>query len=120
MGVSAAPDPDLKASVYFNQGCLRWSSFRRPLSPELYLFGGWRWEVAPEKSETNSAGHDGGDARGCRTLLVGAVQVASFPLLSTQLVCRAKAQILAGLSDNSAPAVVTLLGVSFVVSLGWM
>ena len=78
-GVSAAPDPDLKASVYFNQGCLRWSCFGRPLSPELYLFGGWRWEVAPEKSEASSAGHDGGDARGRRTLLVGAVQVASFP-----------------------------------------
>ena len=78
-GVSAAPDPDLKASVYFNQGCLRWSCFGRPLSPELYLFDGWRWEVAPEKSEASSAGHDGGDARGRRTLLVGAVQVASFP-----------------------------------------
>ena len=77
--VSAAPDPDLKASVYFNQGCLRWSCFGRPLSPELYLYGGWRWEVAPEKSEASSAGHDGGDARGRRTLLVGAVQVASFP-----------------------------------------
>ena len=78
-GVSAAPDPDLKASVYFNQGCLRWSCFERPLSSELYLFGGWRWELAPEKSEASSAGHDGGDARGRRTLLVGAVQVASFP-----------------------------------------
>lgn len=75
----AAPDPDLKASVYFNQGCLRWSCFRRPLSSELYRFGGWRWEVAPEKSEASSAGHDGGDARGRRTLLGGAVQIASFP-----------------------------------------
>uniref|UniRef100_A0A8R7R5K3 Uncharacterized protein n=1 Tax=Triticum urartu TaxID=4572 RepID=A0A8R7R5K3_TRIUA len=78
-GVSVAPDPDLKASVYFNHGCLRWSCFGRPLSPELYLYGGWRWEVAPEKSEASSAGHDGGDAQGHRTLLVGDVQVSSFP-----------------------------------------
>ena len=107
-GVSAAPDPDLKASVYFNQGCLRWSCFGRPLSPELYLFGGWRWEVAPEKSE------------GTVPFLKAPSRLPPSPLPSTQLVCWAKAQILVGSSDSGAPGVVTLLGVSFVVSLGWM
>ncbi|EMS52737.1 hypothetical protein TRIUR3_23584 [Triticum urartu] len=29
-------------------------------SLELGQFGGWRWEVAPEKSEADTVGHDGG------------------------------------------------------------
>lgn len=76
--------------------------------------------MAPEKSEAGYAGHDGGDAHGRRTLPVGAVQVAPFPSSFPQLVCRVKTQILSGSSGCGAPGVVTLLGVPFLVSLGWM
>ena len=90
------------------------------LSPELYLFGGWRWEVAPEESEASNAGYDGGDARGRRTLLVGAVQVASFPSSFHPARMPGESPNPCRIERQRRSGVVTLLGVSFVVSLGWM
>ena len=95
---------------------LLWAAFVAGVVPVWRLeVGGGSGEIRGQALATTAA-----TPEGAVTFLKAPSRLPPSPLPSTQLVCRAKAQILAGLSDNSAPAVVTLLGVSFVVSLGWM